>query len=447
MRGIKNVAVLLLSGTLTLIVALEAKRFFPDRLHVSVAAEIPRPAFDDQRMRLVLPNRYLVAAIGSYRDELLAYLVFDYLKSRHIAGMELLLTCREGNSVPSYHVLAHLPNDLLSATPLLIELEQRGLIDGFDLRYEAQVVLERQRSETHVFMTAYSMPVHSSLEKLPASTLRAGTRAFVMFKSMTDPRTRPSALLRLRRLDLDEARRLATDIIAVADFFELPLDLFLGIGAMENNYLNVAGDLKHTAWKRRAEPGDIVVLRRRNRVMVQNSALGLWQITRETLRYAHLLFLRDRRNYDLLPERLRPPRALDLDHTRPEVLTTYAGLLFRSLLDRFDGDVGKAVGAYNGGPANPIVSYEHGVSLVATYARTILEHFAAANTGSVAREFSVTAGILSTSSQRNYSGLAAITPVMTTECQGGARQMCAEMRHLVRLTGLRDGLRMACLLK
>jgi len=35
------------------------------------------------------------------------------------------------------------------------------------------------------------------------------------------------------------------------------------------------------------------------------------------------------------------------------VLTTYAGLLLRGLLDRFDGDVDKATGAYNGASRPP----------------------------------------------------------------------------------------------
>jgi soluble lytic murein transglycosylase-like protein len=61
----------------------------------------------------------------------------------------------------------------------------------------------------------------------------------------------------------------------------------------------------------------------------------------------------------------------------PEVLTTYAGLFFRDLLDRFPGEVALAVGAYNGGPGNPNLQYEAGVRLVAEHARRVLEHAAA----------------------------------------------------------------------
>ena len=61
----------------------------------------------------------------------------------------------------------------------------------------------------------------------------------------------------------------------------------------------------------------------------------------------------------------------------PEILTTYAGLFFRDLLDYFGGDVAKAVGAYNGGPGNPNPHYEAGVRSVAGHARRVLEHAAA----------------------------------------------------------------------
>jgi hypothetical protein len=99
----------------------------------------------------------------------------------------------------------------------------------------------------------------------------------------------------------------------------------------------------------------------------------VWQITRETLRYAHELYHKDKRDYSQLPARLRPPEKLEFDLSDSHVLTTYAGLLLRDLLDRFDGDVARAVGAYNGGPRNPNPQYAAGVSLVADYARNILE--------------------------------------------------------------------------
>jgi len=146
---------------------------------------------------------------------------------------------------------------------------------------------------------------------------------------------------------------------------------------MENNYLNVAGALQHRVWKRHADPGDVIVRRSKRGVLVRNPALGVWQITRETLRFAHSLYLQDRsRDYSKLPARLQPSRKLDIDNVPPDTLTTYAGLLLRYLLDYFHGDVSLAVGAYNGGPGSPNASYEMGVSRVADYARRILDRAA-----------------------------------------------------------------------
>lgn len=170
----------------------------------------------------------------------------------------------------------------------------------------------------------------------------------------------------------------------MASFFWLPLDFFLGIGAMENNYMDVPGDLENVVWKRRAEKGDIVLRGLRGRVLVLNYSTGVWQITRETLRYAHKLYLKGGWDYSLLPGRLRPPEDLNLDEVDPAHLTTYAGLLFRDLIDRFQGDVATAVGAYNGDPGNPNMQYQEGVRIVALYARKILEQAAWLNGQSVA---------------------------------------------------------------
>jgi hypothetical protein len=151
--------------------------------------------------------------------------------------------------------------------------------------------------------------------------------------------------------------------------------------------MNVAGDLDHAIWKRRADQDDVILKRQRGRVLVVNSSLGAWQITRETLRYAHRRYLRDDRDYSRLPERLRPARELDVLNVPPAVLTTYAGLLFRDLLDRCGGDVTLATGAYNGGLGRPNLKYADGVRAVAEYARRTLEHAAVLNGPAAGRRF------------------------------------------------------------
>ncbi|MGB2673047.1 MAG: hypothetical protein WAO11_20225, partial [Candidatus Acidiferrum sp.] len=194
------------------------------------------------------------------------------------------------------------------------------------------------------------------------------------FKSQTDWRVVGQSTSAPQPLTHRQALRLASDILDVAHFYNLPLDYFLGVGAMENNYMNVNGDLTHAVWKKRAERGDIILERGRKRVLVSDYSIGTWQISRETLRAAHQLYLKDNRDYDRLPPRLRPPRQLDVNFVNSEVLTTYAGLVLRDLLDRFGGDVDQAIGAYNGGVRKPNPAYAAGVRNVALYARRVLEH-------------------------------------------------------------------------
>jgi hypothetical protein len=363
-------------------------RLWPRPIEFRPVAMVPVWERAGNRDLVTLPGRFLVAEISTYDDEFFAYLMFSYLRGApFLDGTEVLLTY---NRVPNgllYAIQVRMPNDLLSSLSRLYEARAHGLIEDHPWRYVTGDVLDRLRYQTHLFLTAYSLPARRRLEDLTHAQLVAYIRRFVRFKSLTDPRIRRGIEPLPRPLTSAEARQLAEDIVAVADFYALPLDFFLGIGAMENNYMDVEGDLQHAIWKRRAQKGDVVLKRKAGRVLVVNSSLGVWQITRETLRYAHHLYRKDRRDYALLPPRLRPPEELDVANVPPEVLTTYAGLLFRDLLDRCDGDVAKAVGAYNGGLGKPNPRYAEGVGMVAEYARRIMEHAAVLNGPAAGRRF------------------------------------------------------------
>jgi len=189
---------------------------------------------------------------------------------------------------------------------------------------------------------AYDVPTKQKLEEINSSKLLPALAQFLIFKSQTDNRVVDNSDSAARPLTQEQATQLATDILDVAHFYDLPLDYFMGVGAMENDYMDVNGDLTHAVWKKRADRGDIVLRRTRKRVMVSDYAMGTWQITRETLRAAHQLYLHDKRDYSQLPARLRPSRELDLNNVPDAVLTTYAGLLLRDLVDHFGGDVEKA---------------------------------------------------------------------------------------------------------
>jgi hypothetical protein len=356
-----------------------AFRTWPRPMHLATEA-FPSVRFEHGKMVVPLPTKALLAEVGRFDNEISAYLWFDYLRSRPgVEESQILLTVTEKEPAPAYRIEVVLPNDALTAVPFLAALEAKGFIEGFDLVFTTPAQVEYRRDQTSVFIAAYRSPVDKKLEMLPRKHLLSSTAHFLAFKSRIDPRVRGTAESRPSSLSHQQATELAADIVAVAEFFGLPLDVFLGIGAMENNYLSVRGDINHAIWKRKPAKDDIILKRRRNRVLVSDYSIGVWQITRETLRYAHALFLKDKRDYSQLPERLRPPRTLSLDLTDSHVLTAYAGLLLRDLLDGFNGDVEKAVGAYNGGPRNPNLRYAAGVQAVAEYARKVLEHVTAVN--------------------------------------------------------------------
>jgi hypothetical protein len=345
-----------------------------------VTEPFPSVRFEHGNMVVPLRTKALLAEVGRFDDELSAYLWFDYLRSRSgVEGSQVLLTVTEKEQIPVYRIEIVLPNDALTAIPFLADLEAKGFIEGFDLVLTTPAQVKYRRDQTGVFVAAYRKPVAKKLETLPRKHLLSPTAHFLAFKSRTDPRVRGAAEPRPSSLSHEQAMELAADIVAVSEFYGLPLDVFLGIGAMENNYLSIRGDINHAIWKRKPAKDDIILKRRRHRVLVSDYSIGVWQITRETLRYAHALFLTDKRDYSQLPERLRPPKTLELDLTDSHVLTTYAGLLLRDLLDHFYGNVEKAVGAYNGGPRNPNLRYAAGVQAVAEYARNILERVTAVN--------------------------------------------------------------------
>jgi hypothetical protein len=355
------------------------------QVHVS---GYPAVEVADGRLRFPFPARIVLGVVGTFDNELSAYLWLDYLRSRPLLqANEVLLTASEGkrSGSPSYRICLVLSNNALDAIAYLAELDAKRFIigDGDHLAFSNLAEVEYYRAQTALFLAAYNRPVHRNLEALTDKQLVPSVARFLVFKSMTDSRVRGGA--DVQSLSREQATELAADVIAVSKFYDLPLDIFLGIGAMENNYLNVRGDLEHSVWKRRAAKEDIILKRRRHRVLVSDYSIGVWQITRETLRYAHALYLKDKRDYSQLPERLRPPVSLELDLTDSHVLTTYAGLLLRDLLDRFNGDVDKAVGAYNGGFRNPNLQYAAGVQMVAEYARNILERVTAINGRAIAR--------------------------------------------------------------
>jgi hypothetical protein len=355
-------------------------RTWPRKLNfpLLVVPRSPICTYAGHRLVLRSPSGALAAEVGRFREELRAYLRFEYLASRTVTkDHPVLLTVSWNCTGPVYRVRVLLPNDLLTAVPYIERLRALGYIPGFRLESPSRPQVTYAERQTKLFETAYNSPVRHKLKDLSPSEVRQPLARFLVFKSQTDRRVREEIEPVPAALSIQQARQLAGDIISVAQFYDLPVDVLVGVGAMENDFMNMNGDLQHAVWKRRAAEGDIVVKRWRRRVLVCDSSVGVWQLTRETRQYAQSLYLRDRtkRDYTSLPPRLRPPLELsEYVGDNREVLTTYAALLLRHLVDQFHGNLGRAVGAYNGGPKHPNSDYAGDVETIADYARRIIEH-------------------------------------------------------------------------
>lgn len=331
--------------------------------------------FRNGQIGVAAPTDVLMADVGNYESALQGYLFFDFLRSQPSVNPQNAFFC-EGPDVTGPNqprIFLRVDTNILFSTPYLGSLISDGLIPDFSLHSWMDSDLAACRNQTSDFVRAFNAPP-PLLSDIPDKLLIDPVADFIVFKATTDQRL-------LKRVDpapvvpsAAQARQLAEDMIVVARFYSLPLADFLGIGAMENNYMSVRGDLDHAVWKPRAQRGDVVIRRSRHRVLVRNYSLGVWQITRETLRYAQLLYLKDRttRDYSTLPEALRPSIFEDPDDVEPETLTTYAGLILRNLLDRFNGNIMLAIGAYNGGSQDPNPDYANSVQAIAQYARRMV---------------------------------------------------------------------------
>jgi len=353
-------------------------RLWPLELPASAHPRMPVTALKGKQLVVPFSLEVPAAEIATFNDQLEAFLRFEYLRGREAREghdtSHMYLTAVNAKKGPQYKIFVVTDNDLLTAVPQVASFKSRNLITHYEFETWSQKEYNYYQQQSHTFDVAYDVPTEQKLEGINSSKLLPALAQFLIFKSQTDNRVVDNSDSAARPLTQEQATQLATDILDVAHFYDLPLDYFMGVGAMENDYMDVNGDLTHAVWKKRADRGDIVLRRTRKRVMVSDYAMGTWQITRETLRAAHQLYLHDKRDYSQLPARLRPSRELDLNNVPDAVLTTYAGLLLRDLVDHFGGDVEKAIGAYNGGVKTPNPAYANSVKNVADYARRILEH-------------------------------------------------------------------------
>jgi len=366
------IALLLSAATLT---AWATDRLWPRHLPANRHAHILSPKRHGNHVVVPIAFEIVAAEIGHFDDQLEAILRLEYLRGRDPEeSSKLLLVPVRSTHHTSYRLILLVENDQLTAIPHLNQLRAHGFISHYELIAWTNQQLVQAQQQSQQMEAVYDLPAPQKLESLPSFQLLPALADFLVFKSQTDWRVVGQGPCAPQPLTRQQALHQASDILDVARFYGLPLDYFLGVGAMENNYMSVNGDLGHTVWKTHAEPGDLVLRRARKRVLVSDYSVGAWQVSRETLRSAHQIYLKDKRDYSKLPPHLRPQRQLELNALTADQLTTYAGLVLRNLLDRFDGDVDQAIGAYNGGIRNPNPNYAANVKSIALYARRVLEH-------------------------------------------------------------------------
>src|SRR5437899_5806160 len=117
------------------------------------------------------------------------------------------------------------------------------MISHYDLNTYTQKDFSYYQQQSHTFDVAYRVPTELKLESLSSFQLLPALARFLVSKSQTDNRVMERADSAPRPLTREQATQLAADILDVAQFYSLPLDYFLGVGAMENDYMDVNGDL------------------------------------------------------------------------------------------------------------------------------------------------------------------------------------------------------------
>jgi hypothetical protein len=253
-----------------------AVHYWPRELEVSVPKSNQIISHTEGQVRVYVPGRALVGELSRFDDGLFAYLMFDYYRGRSsLRDSQLMLVSREEGDRPIFRIFVRLPSDLISGVTRLAELRASGFTSHIQCTWITPSELVRYQHQTLLVVQTYQQPASHDLEHLHKRELRAYLRRFIRFKSVTDARIHRRDNAVTSPLSPTQASFLAADIIAVSEFYQVPIELMLGIGAMENNYMNVRGDLENTAWKARPQPGDIVFRRARGRVLVRNDSVGV----------------------------------------------------------------------------------------------------------------------------------------------------------------------------
>ena len=249
-----------------------ADRLWPRRMCVSAQHRHLAPKVHARNVALPFSHEIACAEIASFDDQLEAFLRYEYLRGRDPDdASKIFLTAGGTSKRANYNIFLLVENDQLTAVPRLNRMASHGLITHYELAAWTRPDLALAQKQSRMFENAYNVPTEQKLETVPSFQLLPALADFLVFKSQTDWRVVGLSTRAPQPLTHHQALRLASDILDVAHFYNLPLDYFLGVGAMENNYMDVNGDLTHAVWKKRAERGDVVLQHDRKRVLVSDS--------------------------------------------------------------------------------------------------------------------------------------------------------------------------------
>ena len=282
-----------------------------------------------ERTAVTFPGRHVVISSRTFDDEFAAYAHASELRGRLRDAATPFVAVDRLRSQAA--VKLELPNDLMTAIPMIARLRQ------YDLPPESDWFIARTSDLDEWKQTS------ALCEQLYGRVPRRGPY---------QPRRRSNVV---------------ADILAVAEGFGVPLYLFSPrLGPDDLPALPAV-------WKRAPEAQDVVLLRRPPRYLTANRDSVRWQEVQRALLRAHDLLASYRTQLDRLPAHLRPSGDLQ-DEVQPTALFTYAAVLVSDLAQKAAPNDKEALAAYMEGPRDETVRHDVGIRRAALYARQALAH-------------------------------------------------------------------------
>ncbi len=130
------------------------------------------------RVSIRIPNHLFSTRVATFRDELFAYLMYQfYVDSQTFKRDRLLLyytgKTSDSKTEPEYRIDLVLSGDFIKAVDRVAELNEARSIAGFDWDLVPAGRIKYRQSQTELFIAAYNLPVRRKMEDLSPKELRA----------------------------------------------------------------------------------------------------------------------------------------------------------------------------------------------------------------------------------------------------------------------------------